>query len=426
MKYKIAELCEINRKNISKKDDIEYINYLDTSNLIEGVIKELKKFNIKTDKVPSRAKRLVKENDILISTVRPNQKHYGIIRELPENLVVSTGFAVLTPDQQKVYPEYLYRFLTQNHITEYLQSIAETSTSAYPSIKPSVIGDLEIDLPPLKVQKSIADIFLIIDKKIMINNKINNIIEELAKAIYEHWFIDFEFPNENGEPYYSNGGELVESEVGLIPKSWRVIKLEEIANIYSGYSYKGRELTESEDAMITIKNFDTNGNFKLDGYKEISLSERVKEHHFAKEFDIIVAHTDLTQKAEIIGNPILIFTKNRYKRLIYSMDTVKVVPKKEIYRFFIFNQLKNSRFKNFALSYSSGTTVLHLSKKALPNFKIAMPHCDEIIHEFDKIVRKIYEMIKNNYEMNQKLEEIRNLILPKLMSGEIRVPVESD
>lgn len=181
MKYKIEELCEINSENISKSDDIKYIYYLDTSNLTRGTINELQKLIVGKDKLPSRAKRKVKVNDILISTVRPNQRHYGIIRKEIENLIVSTGFAVLSPNLKKVNPEYLYWYLTQDSIVNYLQSIAETSTSAYPSIKPCVIGGLEIDLPKLEEQKAIANILSTLDEKIETNNQINEKLEEMLK-----------------------------------------------------------------------------------------------------------------------------------------------------------------------------------------------------------------------------------------------------
>ena len=116
----------------------------------------------------------VKKNDVLISTVRPNQKHYGILRKLKENLIVSTGFVVLSAKEDIVDAEYLYRYLTQDSITNYLQAIGETSTSAYPSIKPSDIENLELLLPDKNTQGKIVAILNSIDKKIKVNNEINN------------------------------------------------------------------------------------------------------------------------------------------------------------------------------------------------------------------------------------------------------------
>lgn len=96
------------------------------------------------------------------------------------------------------------------NITEYLQGVAETSTTAYPSIKPSVIGDLEIDLPSLEQQEKIANILSSLDDKIELNNEMNKTLEEMAQSIFKRWFVDFEFTGVVGVPYKSSGGEMVE------------------------------------------------------------------------------------------------------------------------------------------------------------------------------------------------------------------------
>ena len=170
MRFKVSEICKINEISINKTDNYEFINYLDTSNLTEGRIDEVQLLEMKVDKIPSRAKRKIKKKDILISTVRPNQKHYGIINNLVDNLIASTGFAVLSANEEIVDSEYLYSYLTQESITNYLQAIAEASTSTYPSIKPSDIENLEISIPDIVVQKRIASILGCLVKKIEQNN----------------------------------------------------------------------------------------------------------------------------------------------------------------------------------------------------------------------------------------------------------------
>lgn len=422
MSFKIKDICEINRDSLGKKDNIKYISYLDTSNLKLGTIDEIQRLIVGEHKIPSRAKRKVKIDDILISTVRPNQKHYGIVKKEINNMVVSTGFAVLTPNKNIVNPNYLYNYLTQNEITEYLQGIAETSTTAYPSIKPSDIGELEIELPPIEEQKAIAKILSDLDNKIEVNNKINKRLEDMAQTIFKHWFVDFEFPNEEGKPYKSSGGEMIESELGMIPKGWEVIELDEIVKIYNGYSYKGKELSESNNAMVTIKNFDKNGGYKIDGLKEIVIYDKVKEHHYVDIGDIIVAHTDLTQGAEIIANPIIITSKSGYDKLIMSMDTVKVESKKNyISNNIIYMILKDRRFKGYALGYMNGTTVLHLSKKCIPSYKIAISSDKKLFRELEKVILPLINVQINIIKQNESFSNLRDTLLPKLISGKIRV-----
>jgi type I restriction enzyme S subunit len=252
---------------------------------------------------------------------------------------------------------------------------------------------------------------------IELNNQINKTLEEMAQAIFKSWFVDF-------EPF--KDGEFEESELGLIPKGWEVIELRDIVDTFNGYSYKGSDLNEeSKDALFTIKNFQRDGGFKTDGFKGLQISERVKPFHYLHRFDLIVAHTDITQAADIIGNPILILSNGNYKNLIMSMDLVKVVSKKpKINNFILYMLLKDERFKAHAIGYSSGTTVLHLNKKAIPDYKVALPKDMDIIEKITVIFESIYKEVSRIYEENRIIKEIRDTLLPKLISGEIRVPVE--
>lgn len=171
---RLGDICLTNKSSYSSKDNWKFVNYLDTGSLTENKITELQYINIEMDKMPSRARRKVIKNSILYSTVRPNQLHYGIIKEPVDNLLVSTGFTVIDVDTNKAIPEFIYYLLTQNNTTEQLQAIAEQSVSTYPSIKPSDIENLEFKLPNLIIQSKIVSILDTIDNKIRQNEKINN------------------------------------------------------------------------------------------------------------------------------------------------------------------------------------------------------------------------------------------------------------
>ena len=128
-------------------------------------------------------------------------------------MIVSTGFTtidIINPDE--VDAQYLYYALTKNDITAYLSMIAENSVSSYPSINPSDIGKIELQLPDLPTQKKIADVLSYIDDKIALNNKTNTELENMAKTIYDYWFTQFDFPDKNGHPYKTSGGQMVYNE----------------------------------------------------------------------------------------------------------------------------------------------------------------------------------------------------------------------
>ena len=143
-KVKIGDYVKTNSISINKNYSHDTILYMDTGSLTKGVAESLQE--LKLSEAPSRAKRLVKHNDILISTVRPNQKHFGLIKYPISNLVVSTGFCVISCE--KIDPHFLYHVLTSNDMTEYLHSVAEGSTTTYPSIKPIDVESVEFLLPP--------------------------------------------------------------------------------------------------------------------------------------------------------------------------------------------------------------------------------------------------------------------------------------
>ena len=170
---RLGSVVRTNTTAYSPKEGWKYVNYLDTGNLTENVIDAIQNIDLANEKLPSRAKRKVQINSILYSTVRPNQTHFGIIKSMPENFLVSTGFVVIDVIPEKVDADYLYFWLTQKNVVEQLHAIAEQSVSAYPSIKASDIENLEITLPPLTVQKSIASILKSISDKMSHNSNIN-------------------------------------------------------------------------------------------------------------------------------------------------------------------------------------------------------------------------------------------------------------
>lgn len=279
----------------------------------------------------------------------------------------------------------------------------EGTSSVVSILNKSTFSDFTIPLPPLPTQRKIAAVLGALDDKIENNRKICANLEAQAQALFKSWFVDF-------EPF---GGKM--------PKDWKEFKLSDIAEFYGGYSYKGSELQESSCAMATIKNYERGGGFKLDGFKEIVPSEKLKTSHEVDLFDTIVAHTDLTQKAEVIGNAEMLLSKAGYEKIIMSMDLVKVLPKSGISKFLLGALLKNPIFKSHCLRYVNGTTVLHLCKMALQEYALYLPSkIDDL-----KNVEKLFEGVarKQAFAVNESsaLAELRDALLPKLMSGELDV-----
>ena len=363
-----------------------------------------------------------RKGDILLTTEAP----LGLVARLDrEKVGIAQRLLTLRGKKEYLLNDYLMYYLMSNEGKHQLTS--RQSGTTVTGIKQKEFRKCLISIPPFEEQKAIAHLLSTIDEKIEVNNQINKILENIAQEIFKKWFVDFEFPNEEGEPYKSNGGEMVESEQGMIPKGWDVISLDKIVDVKSGYSYRGTDLSESNNAMVTIKNFDRNGGYKIDGLKEIIISERVKDHHYIETNDVVVAHTDLTQGAEIIGNPVMVLSKGKYNKLIMSMDVVKVTPKdRDIDNAFVYCLLKTDKFKQYALGYVNGTTVLHLSKKAIPQYKLPFPTNIKICKELSGLLKNIMMRVSLSVYENDNLNLTRDTLIPKLMSGEIRVPLDEE
>src|SRR5699024_7772766 len=186
--------------------------------------------------------------------------------------------------------KYLYYLLNQSNLR------ILDSGSAQSQITIRDLSDFILTLPSLNYQNSVANILSSLDDKIENNNAIIANLEEQAQAIFKSWFVDF-------EPFQD--GEFVESELGLIPKDFSVVKLKEISTRRNGYSYKSKELNELSDTnMITLKNFNRNGGINFNATKPIDETERMKDFHYLNSGDILIACTDLTQNAEVLGSTI--------------------------------------------------------------------------------------------------------------------------
>lgn len=213
---RLGEIVKTNQSTYSPKENWQFVNYLDTGNITMNKIDEIQYINTAKDKLPSRAKRKVKTNSIIYSTVRPNQLHYGIIKEQPDNFLVSTGFTVIEVNYDKAVPDFIYYALTKQEVTEQLQAIAEQSVSAYPSLKPSDIENLEFMLPDKKTQERIVAILRSIDEKIKENNAINNNLEQQAEAIFQSILSNAITTVNLGEIADVKGGKRLPKGVNLI------------------------------------------------------------------------------------------------------------------------------------------------------------------------------------------------------------------
>ncbi len=283
---------------------------------------------------------------------------------------------------------------------------------AQPLITQKIIKDLEVVIPSTyEEQVAIGQVLSSLDEKIELLEEENKTLETLAQTIFTEWFVNFNFPGATGE--------MEDSELGEIPKGWRVVELREKVELINGYAYKGKDLVnESNEALVTLKSFNRNGGFQTRGFKPFIGSPKLNQEVFVG--DLIVAHTDLTQAADVLGNPAFIFENGGFERMFITMDLVKITSN-ELNIKFLYYLMKTARFKGHCVGYANGTTVLHLSKQAIPDYKVALPENLVIVNRFSELITPFIEKISNNILQIQTLKTTRDTLLPKLTTGEIRV-----
>ena len=399
----INELCELNSSSYSKKDNWEFINYLDTKNIIKGEINEIKYLDPEMDKVPSRAKRKVNINDIIISTVRPNQEHYGIIKKEYDNFLVSTGFTTLTVDTSQAVPEFIYYYITQHYITQSLQTIAEQSTTSYPSVKPSDIGNLIVELPSLDIQNKIANILTSIENKINVNKEINKNLLSIADAIYKKEFQNFDTYSED---------ELIASDFGLIPKNWHYKTLDEISDVGIGKTPPRKEtwwFSEQEGVKwVSIKDLGNSGTYIFET-SEYLTNEAIEKFNVKLipintvilSFKLTVGRIGITTEEMVTNEAIAHF----------KLSENSVITKEYLYLY-----LKNFNYEELG---STSSIAKAINSKIVKKIPILIPN--NKINEFKDLFENLFNKIKSNQLEINKLTKLRDTLLPKLMSGEIDV-----
>jgi len=380
-----------------------------SKNIKNGSLEKSSAYNISIeDYIEVNKRSNVDKWDILLSMIG-TVGEVCIIKEEPDFAIKNVG---LFKCSNKTDSYWLYYYLRSKFGKNYILSRLSGTTQKY-----ITLGDLRkfpIFSPKnFEEQKAIVDVLSSLDEKIELLQEENKTLEELAQTMFKEWFVNFN--------YHGATGEMEDSELGEIPKGWRVIELRKIVDTINGYAYKGKELVEeSLEALVTLKSFNRNGGFQTRGFKPFSGNPKQKQE--VQLSDLIVSHTDLTQDAEVIGNPAFIFENGGFKKMYITMDLVKVVSKEEkIDNSFLYYLMKRREFKEHCVGYSNGTTVLHLSKLAIPEYKLGLPQDFDLIETFSSIIKPSIEKIMNNINQVQTLSETRDLLLPKLMSGEIRV-----
>lgn len=335
---------------------------------------------------------------------------------VPENVLparVNQHVAIIRTDNKKLHPFFLKSYLTTNQMQSYMLSLAQTGGTRAALTK-GMIEDFEIPVPSVEEQESIVALLSPIDLKIELNNAINNNLEEMAQTLFKRWFVDFEFPNENGEPYKSGGGEFEESELGLIPKGWKVGRATDLFNVLSGGTPKTKvnEYWNGNIPFFTPKDC-TNSFYVIETEK--TLTEMGLENCNSKLYP---PDTVFITARGTVGKVALAGTNMAMNQSCYAL-----VGKDGYTQTFVFLQTKE--LVKTLQKNANGAVFDAITVATFQSLKVVLPNI-KLVKSFDLLIKDIFSKIQFNVKENKVLMGIRDTLLPKLMSGEIRVPVDQN
>ena len=340
----------------------------------------------------------MKMGDIIFSRVGSVDRR-SIAREDEEGWLFSGRCLRVRPNPELIDPYYLSWFFGLPIFKEHIRQIAVGATM--PSLNTKLLSNVEIFYPNLIEQRSISSILNSLDDKIELNRQMNTNLEAIGQSIFKHWFVDFEFPNEEGKPYKSSGGEMEGTELGEVPVGWRVGELNEISTLMMGLSPQSASYNDIGEGFPLL-----NGAADFSG-KIISPKKYTSKPTRICQKDDLLFCIRAT-----IGN--ITFSNNQY---CLGRGVASLTPKDSIYKEFIYFQLNYSL--NYLISRATGSVISGLSKPDIENLKIIIPVLNQI-DKFHNNMINIFDKIQKNSEENITLPNIRDALLPKLMSGEIR------
>jgi type I restriction enzyme, S subunit len=418
---KLAE--SISKTHPLEKDRLVFLN---TSDVLNG--KALHHNYSLVRDWPGQAKKSIQRNDILFSEIRPANGRWAYIDFDSEDYVVSTKLMVIRSKDKSVFPRFLYHFLTSEETTHWLQHLAESRSGTFPQITFDQVAELELALPPLEEQKRIANFLDGIDNKLELNQRMNETLQAIARALFKSWFVDFDPVRAKAEGRDTGlPGEIadlfpdrfVDSELGEAPKGWKTEPLGWHFDAVKGVSYKGNGLSDAGMPLHNLNSIFEGGGYKYEGIKHYN--GEFAARHIVRPGDVIVANTEQGHNRLLIGYAAIvprIFGEDG----ICSHHIYRLRPKKESHLAsqFICALLNSSVMHDIVSGYANGTTVNMLPIDGVQKPLILVPPA-ELVATFEKFARNGFERAEEMEGESRTLAELRDTLLPKLMSGEVQI-----
>lgn len=352
----------------------------------------------------------------LMSVGRDKKLPISRLVEHEKALISSAYFVFEVIDESILNPEYLMMWFRREESDRFLWFLSGGDVRG--RITWDDLCELPIKVPSIEKQNEIIKEYNTVVNRIKLNEHLNQKLEDTTQALYKHWFVDFEFPNEEGKPYKSSGGEMVYNEEldKEIPVGWEVSSLRKLCSIKHGFAFKGESFSDTETDFVLVSpgNLKINGGFNFE--KNKFFKGEYPENYVLSENDLIVNMTDLSKAGDTLGNTGLI-PKINFKKLLHNQRVGKFKIFDNNYTFFIYFLTNQSDYKYYILGTATGTTVRHTSPDRICEYKAVIPNMDTL-KKFNKIILPFVYKINQNPSIQYKLKEMQGLLLSKMSKVE--------
>jgi type I restriction enzyme S subunit len=429
-KYKLGDVATFDISNVDKKfhegeREVRLCNFTDVYYNWAVTSDMQSTFMQATASTAQIEKFTIQRGQVAITKDSETRHDIGIpcyIADDFENVVLGYHCALITPDPEKLDGRYLNAYLNSKVAKEYFANNASGSGQRY-ALGIDAIKGITLFLPSIQEQRLIGKLFSDIDRKIAENRAINRNLEAIAKQLYDYWFVQFDFPDENGKPYKSSGGKMVWNDQlkREIPEGWNTCKLGDLIDFRRGISYSTKTITGNGIPMINLATFSVNGSFKYDGLKTYS-----GEYNYSKvlkAYDLVMCNTQQTAidfTKDIIGKAMLV--PPFYNGDVVSSHHVTTLVPKSInsIKFYLAYLTNTGFFHRYAAGCCTGTNITGLNIDGLKQYKMEVP-TDCILNKFSNITKDIIDKCCINSKVNSQLIKLRDELLPLLMNGQVTV-----
>lgn len=367
---------------------------------------------------------IMKKGDIITPLTEQVKGLLGNTATIPESdkYIQSGDVGKIIPNESMIDKRFSYYLVASPTVKKQLSAGSQQTKIRHTS--PDKIKDCVAFIPDLFQQKKIAHLLDTINLLIQTNNSAIKQLESMAKTIYDYWFLQFEFPNEDGKPYKSSGGKMVWNEEFKreIPEGWLIKSIGDMCEIVRGVSYTASNLKSEGTPILSLASIDRKGRYIPDGIKYYS--GKYSESKILKPYDAIMCNTDMTQEKEIVAKVILVPDIFGDSPILSTHHISHLVFEDEIYKEYVCLTTQTKWFHKHIKGFSSGTNVLGLDSDGFKNFKLFIPTNDVLI-KFNKIIMNNEKCKSVLIKENQKLASLRDFLLPMLMNGQVTFKEEA-